>query len=80
VTRKPEKTTPSEPKTKAPSGIVPRKKAYRESIGISDPTIWRWTRAGKLSTADAVINGREYSRPETIQADIDRLLKNYSIN
>jgi hypothetical protein len=27
-----------------------------------------------------VINGREYSRPETIQADIDRLLKNYSIS
>ena len=78
MTRKPGKTTHAKPKTKAPSGIVPRKKAYREAIGISDPTIWRWTRAGKLSSADAVINGREYSRPETIQADIDRLLKNHS--
>jgi hypothetical protein len=80
MTKKPENTTHHDLETKELSRIVPRKKAYRESIGISDPTIWRWTRAGKLSSADAVINGREYSRPETIQADVDRLLKEHSIN
>ena len=54
--------------------LVPRKPAYREALSISDPTIWRWTRQGKLSPADAVINGREYSTPQTIESDVRSLM------
>lgn len=55
--------------------LIRRKQAYRERLSISDPTIWRWTRAGKLSPPVAVINGREYSTPETVEADVQRLIQ-----
>jgi len=75
-TSKPSQETSSDtPRVVQKQLLMPRDRAYRDAIGISVPTIWRWTRAGKLSPPDAVINGRKYSLASTINSDIERLVQ-----
>lgn len=40
----------------------------RERWGISEPTLWRWMRDGKIPAPDVHIAGRRGWRPETIEA------------
>ncbi len=61
-----EKTTASRRGPRAGTAVV-WSAGLREMLDISEPTLWRWRRAGKIPPPDVRIGDREGWRPETIE-------------
>jgi hypothetical protein len=55
--------------------LVPSRVVKRENGGISDMTLWRWTRDLRIQfpQPDLVINGRKYWKRRTLRRHRQRL-------
>jgi hypothetical protein len=59
--------------------LVPSRIVKKENGGISDMTLWRWTRDPRIRfpPPDVVINGRKYWKRKTLRQHGQRILSEH---